>query len=127
MNDSQAWYNDDEFWKNCYPILFPEQKVLDGITQVNDTIKLLSLYSGINILDLCCGIGRHTLEFARRGYKITGIDRTQFYLDKIKKAAESEKLNINLIKADMRDDLGDDKYDLVLNFNTSLGYFESED
>lgn len=33
------------------------------------------------ILDLACGFGRHSLEFARRGYEVTGIDITPAYID----------------------------------------------
>ena len=33
------------------------------------------------ILDLACEFGRHSLEFARRGYDVTGIDITPAYID----------------------------------------------
>ena len=33
------------------------------------------------MLDFACGFGRHSLEFARRGYDVTGIDITPAYID----------------------------------------------
>lgn len=33
------------------------------------------------MLDFSCGFGRHSLEFARRGYDVTGIDITLAYID----------------------------------------------
>ncbi len=37
-------------------------------SQVDFLIKTLGLTGGEKILDLACGFGRHSLEFARRGF-----------------------------------------------------------
>src|ERR1051325_4303030 len=34
----------------------------------------LQLQSGQRVLDVPCGSGRHSLELARRGYQMTGVD-----------------------------------------------------
>lgn len=44
------------------------------------------------MLDLCCGPGRHPLEFARRGFQVTGVDRTAGYLETARAAATREGL-----------------------------------
>ena len=48
--------------------------VEDTNRQVDFLIKQLHLKGTEKILDLACGFGRHSLEFARRGYDVTGID-----------------------------------------------------
>jgi SAM-dependent methyltransferase len=81
----------------------------------------------LKILDLCCGIGRHSLEFARRGFHVTGVDRTKSYLDKARQKAKTEKLNIEFINEDMRKFCRADTFDVVINMFTSFGYFEDAD
>lgn len=39
-----------------------------------------------------CGFGRHSLEFARRGYEVVGVDITKDYVDDAIKSADHEKL-----------------------------------
>lgn len=45
------------------------------------------------ICDLACGFGRHSLEFARRGFDVTGIDITPAYIDFANEQAKKENLN----------------------------------
>ena len=78
------------------------------------------------ILDLCCGIGRHSLELARRGYRVVGVDLTEEYLTKARKQAESEYLNIEFIRNDMRRYCQIEGFDVVINMFTAFGYFESQ-
>lgn len=75
------------------------------------------------MLDLCCGPGRHVLEFARRGFRVTGVDRTQRYLEAARATALSEGLAVELVQADMRDFSRPPTFDLALNLFSSFGYF----
>jgi SAM-dependent methyltransferase len=43
-------------------------------TEVTFLLERMRLPVGASILDLGCGVGRHALEFARRGYQVTGVD-----------------------------------------------------
>lgn len=56
------------------------------------------------ILDLGCGTGKMTLELARRGYDMTGVDSSSEMLDKASSEAEKEGLkNILWLLQDMRE------------------------
>jgi len=54
------------------------------------------------VLELACGPGRHALEFARRGYRVTGVDRTARYLETAREKAGEEGLDVEWVEADMR-------------------------
>jgi cyclopropane fatty-acyl-phospholipid synthase-like methyltransferase len=122
----KKWYEDESFWKTFAPKLFSE-KILDAATEeINHVVKLLDIENGATILDLCCGIGRHSLELARRGYKVVGVDLTEEYLVKARKLAESESLNIEFIRSDMRRFCQVERFDATINMYTAFGYFEDE-
>jgi cyclopropane fatty-acyl-phospholipid synthase-like methyltransferase len=63
-----------EFWTNA---MTPALTLAD----VDFLEKTSTLKPGTRLLDVPCGNGRHSIELARRGYRITGIDcRRSFWL-----------------------------------------------
>ena len=125
MRELKSWYQDDHFWKVVEPILFGAQRVANAAAEVDQLTKLLELELPAKVLDLCCGLGRHSLEFARRGFDVTGVDRTGVYLRRAQKQADAEGLKIEFIQEDMRQFCRPNAFDLTLNLFTSFGYFES--
>ena len=125
MRELKSWYQDDHFWKAVEPILFGEKRVANAVAEVDQLADLLDIESPAKILDLCCGLGRHSLEFARRRFDVTGVDRTGVYLRRAQKQADSEGLKIEFVQEDMRQFCRPEAFDLVLNLFTSFGYFES--
>ena len=55
------------------------------------------------VLDLCCGTGKMTLELARRGYDMTGVDLSAEMLGVARESAEAEALDILWLCQDMRE------------------------
>ncbi len=95
--------------------------------QVSFLIRHLKIKKSHKILDLGCGYGRHSLEFARRGFKVVGVDYSRYLLDIAKKQARKENLrNVKFLKADMRNLRYRREFDIVINMYTSFGYFEKE-
>jgi SAM-dependent methyltransferase len=123
MSD-KPWHEDDDFWRSMAPFMFSEANWENAPIQVDQLVALLQLAPGSNVLDCPCGPGRHTLELARRGYEVTGVDRTAAYLDEARRLAEAENLAPELILADMRQFCRPETYDVALSLFTSFGYFE---
>lgn len=99
----------------------------DTNRQVDFLIKQLHLKETKKILDLACGFGRHSLEFARRGYDVTGIDITPAYIDYANEQAKKENLNAKFICQDIRTITFDKEFDVVLNMaDGAIGYFEDD-
>jgi SAM-dependent methyltransferase len=120
----QSWYEQDEFWETFAPALFSSDRMLSAGQEVEQIVSLLKLQPGVSICDLCCGIGRHSLELGRLGYCVTGVDRTGVYIEQAKKKADEQELNIRFVQEDMRSFCEPNAFDAVINMFTSFGYFE---
>jgi len=49
--------------------------------EIDALVERLDLKSGIRILDVGCGPGRHANELGRRGFEVHGVDISQTFLD----------------------------------------------
>lgn len=120
----QSWYEQDGFWETLAPALFTSDRILSARQEAEQILSLLKLQPGASICDLCCGVGRHSLELGRHGYCVTGVDRTGLYLEQAKKKAGEQGLNIRFVQEDMRRFCELNAFDAVINVLTSFGYFE---
>lgn len=68
----------------------------------------------LNIIDVGCGTGRHSIELAKRGYQITGIDLSESQLKRAKEKAEDQGLKIVFEKHDARNLPYKSKFDLAI-------------
>lgn len=122
--EKTIWYEDDLFWQTFESEMFTADRLEAAPQEVDRLIELLGLKPDAKILDLCCGIGRHSLELARRGYKVIGIDRTASYLEQARTNAESENLEVEFVLGDARRFCAIEEFDAVINMFTAFGYFE---
>ncbi len=122
MQKVKPWHEQDAFWETVAPVLFVQRRWSDAPAEVGQVVALLGIEPGAHVLDLCCGVGRHSLELARRGFQVTGVDRTRPYLDRASQQAEG--LEIEFVQSDMRSFCRPDAFDAVVNLFTSFGYFE---
>jgi SAM-dependent methyltransferase len=97
--------------------------------EIGKVIALAGVQPGARVLDMPCGIGRHSLEFARRGFVVTGVDRTQAYLEQCRAGADAEGLSesVEWVQGDMREFVRPEAFDLCVNLYTSFGYFEDQE
>lgn len=124
MEETKPWHEDDMFWETWGPVMFSQQRLADSPAEVERIVSLLGIRPGACVLDLCCGVGRHSLELARRGFDVTGVDRTRRYLDQASEQADKEGLKIEFVQDDMRTFCRPDTFDAVINMFTSFSYFE---
>jgi len=121
----REWFDDDTFWQDVSPFLFPDSSFEDAAEQ-GPQILALTRPKGRAVLDLGCGPGRFALALARAGYTVTGVDRTRYFLNKAKMRARQAGLAVEWVQADMRDFVRPDTFDLVLSLYTSFGYFDDQ-
>ena len=57
-----AWHERDDFWETMAPKIFGKLHWSVAPAEVDDIVALLEIPPGADVLDLCCGPGRHALE-----------------------------------------------------------------
>jgi SAM-dependent methyltransferase len=124
--DEPRWFEDESFWTAYAPLMFDEDRWAE-VPAVVDAIEALAKpRPGAAVLDACCGPGRHSLELASRGYRVTGIDITESYLAAARESAEAWELPPDgavFLRSDIRSFEASEPFDLALNLYTSFGYF----
>jgi SAM-dependent methyltransferase len=95
--------------------------------EVDRAIMMLRPQGGERVLDLACGIGRHSLELRRRGFEVVGVDISADLLEMAERAAAEENLYVSFMQADLRELELVDAFDIVLSLNDgAVGYFETD-
>jgi len=120
---NKEWFQDQEFWEEYRSVLFHEHRLQTTPQQVKRLIDLLELRKGDKILDMCCGVGRHSIEFARRGYDVTGVDISEYYIQEARGKASNTGVSVEFVQDDMRKFKREEEYDAAMIFFTSFGYF----
>jgi len=120
------WFEDEEFWRDLFPYMFPAERFANTPAEIDQILALTNLKEGA-VLDLCCGPGRHSVELARRGFTVTGVDLSPFLLGKARERGGEAVLSIDWVQEDMRNFRRPESFDLACSLFTSFGYFEQED
>jgi SAM-dependent methyltransferase len=121
----QQCHEDDFFWLHFGPVMFEEERWAAAVWEAEEAVRLLQIPPGGSILDACCGVGRHSLEFAHLGYRVTGVDRTEGYLEAAMDSAEADGMDIEFVLEDVRRFCRKNSFDGIVNMFTSFGYFET--
>jgi len=116
------WFENEDFWRTFYPYMFGAARMAAAKGEVDRVLALGGVSSG-RVLDLGCGPARHTAILARKGFDVTGVDRSPFLLSKAREAAAG--LPVELVESDMRAFVRPGAFDLALSLFTSFGYFET--
>lgn len=116
------WYHEafDEDYLRSYVEITPE------VTrqQVDLMEALLGLDRDSRVLDLCCGQGRHLIEFLRRGYRVVGLDLSAYLLGIAQQTGVDQRVPVRLVRGDMRWLPFPEAFDAVFTVFTSFGYFD---
>lgn len=106
-------YRSDEYFcgmkpsSMCYEVLKP---VPPGVSPATTRVK---------VLDLGCGEGKDAVFLARNGYDVTGLEISAAGLDKARRLADGVGVEVELIKADLREFRLDTGYDVLFSDGVS--------
>ena len=108
----------DWFDSDYYHILYKHRDYNEARNFIDNIIEYLDLKKGSKILDLACGIGRHSIYLDKIGFKVVGTDKSP---NNIKKAKASQNQSLSFLHMEMIDSTNH-KYDGIFNLFTSFGY-----
>ena len=111
------WFNSD-----YYHILYKNRDKKEAEFFINNLIKKLKIKKKSKILDLACGVGRHSFYLNKKGMNVIGIDNSE---NNIKKAKKFENKFLKFKKKEMTEDYGQE-FDFIFNLFTSFGYINEK-
>lgn len=105
-----------------------KNNMLAGTEQeIHFITEVLNLPTQASILDLYCGYGRHSIELAKLGFQVTGIDATADFLDIAAQKAKEANVQVSFVQRDMRELNYHDEFDAVINMFAAFGYFSDDE
>ena len=124
MSDPNSWHGEDAFWELFEPLLFNPRRVLLAKEQVSQIETLLQIDRSARILDLPCGIGRHSLELsAQRDTTLPALIAPPAISKQHDSRQRNATSDARFEVGDMREYRSPDSYDVILNLFGSFGYF----
>lgn len=111
MSEQTAW---EQFFDRHAPVYDMNDFTRGTISEVDFLIDEMSLQPGASILDVGCGTGRHSVELAKRGCSVTGIDLSVEMLKGAAEAAARAGVVVDLIQADATRFSLERKYDAAI-------------
>lgn len=103
-------------------ILTPERTAED----VETITGLLELEPGAEVLDCPCGHGRISNALAQRGFHVTGLDASALFLERARTDAAALGVDVEYVHGDMRKLPWRGRFQALVNWFTSFGYFSDE-
>ncbi len=94
-----------------------------------------SVTPGARVLDVSCGIGRHSIELAKRGFSVVGFDPSNAFILRARELAKNNGLTKDCVRfyhGDILDIVtilsrsGEQGFSAIIDMDTSFGYGEPE-
>lgn len=121
MEVPKQWFKD---WFNSpyYHLLYSNRDEREAAAFIDKLVDYLRPAPDALMLDVACGRGRHAKYLADKGFNVTGIDLSE---ESIAAARKLENDHLSFFQHDMRLPFRINYFDIVYNFFTSFGYFET--
>jgi 2-polyprenyl-3-methyl-5-hydroxy-6-metoxy-1,4-benzoquinol methylase len=93
----ESW---EQFFDEHAPYYMLNRFTANTKAEVDFILEELNLPPKSSILDMGCGTGRHSIEFAKRGYRVTGVDISSGMLMQAEKSARQEGVVVEWVRSD---------------------------
>lgn len=121
---SNEWFADESYWEANRTFIWTDHQIEKSGFAVSNIVKLLGMREGESILDLACGFGRHSFEFDKLGFSVTGVDLNPNFITEANEKTRNTGRAIRFIQADMREFREPESFNNVVMLYNSFGYFK---
>ena len=109
---SRMRVNDDHFWAR------------HAASESRQIMGYCRLQPGHSVLDFGCGAGRHAIELARSGLRVTGVDYVGAFVEKAESVARQQRVSgTRFVEADCRKVRLDEHFDAALCLYDVVGTY----
>lgn len=115
MNQLNFFSDNSPFLK--HPLLTPERTA----QEVDFVLAQLNMQPGARILDVGCGFGRHSVELARRGYQVVGIDPAAAMIKAARTRAREAGVDVDFRQVGGESFVAERPFDAAVCLFTTLG------
>ncbi|MAI82766.1 MAG: SAM-dependent methyltransferase [Flavobacteriales bacterium] len=103
-----------------YSLLYKNRSESEAQLFIDNILNKINIKTKSKVLDLACGLGRHSKYLEKKGFNVVGIDNSK---RNILIAKKNENKNLKFINQEMTKNINT-KFDAVFNFFTSFGYLD---
>jgi SAM-dependent methyltransferase len=117
----------DDFFTGYWSVMQSSSEVSEvSVEEARVLRKILGLRKGARVADVPCGDGRISLELARAGCRVVGVDACEQSVRRARRRAVRQGLSCEFHVGDMRSLGLPGEFDAVINWWGSFGYFDDK-
>ncbi|MBU5674097.1 class I SAM-dependent methyltransferase [Paenibacillus brevis] len=116
------WY--EHSFGEDYLLVYKHRDTQGARREVERMVEWLELPQEAKVLDLCCGMGRHSMALVEAGFEVTGVDLSEVLLREARRNDPEHR--VTWLQADMRKLPLTGGFDAVVNLFSSFGYFKED-
>lgn len=118
--------SEDEFYALYYDLLYSHRDVKSEVDFLERAFREYSIKPVKSVIDIGCGTGLHSIELAKRGYQVLGVDVSEAMIKRARGKIGALE-NIAFIVADARKLRLSEKYDAAIAMYGVVSYCTSDD
>jgi 2-polyprenyl-3-methyl-5-hydroxy-6-metoxy-1,4-benzoquinol methylase len=128
MEHVELGWND--FWAETFRI--KHRRSIQGIQHydkmvVEFCIKVLDLKKGGELLDIACGGGDQSIEFAKKGINVTAFDISERLIKAAQECAKANEVTVNFFIGDMLKMSYENQFKAAVLLSHSFGFFNHDE
>ncbi len=114
-------------YAEVYDVMYEDKPYAREVEQVDSLLRDFGIAASARLLDLGCGTGRHSIEFVRRGYAVTGVDRSRSMLAIARARLAEAPAASRLVHSDIASLRLEERFDAAVMMFAVVGYLVDDD